>query len=183
MPFLVLFYLCSAGGMAMVLGAMWLLFKEKIFLDAHTREVLYVELPLVGRLTTNAPTIFLIALGSLTTIYPAYLTRSNVTTQTYYKVNQRISSLGHPVTVYLVIHTDVLNQDGDVELPVPKLPDQSYEAKLVYVVNNVATGDAQIPFNQEQKGAITLDARILQFGDPGQPIVKQQVKPKSSRYQ
>jgi hypothetical protein len=63
-------YLCSLAGLIMVIGGIWLLAKGKIMLDAKTGEVVDFDLPLLGKVKTNAPILGLFLIGSIPLIYP-----------------------------------------------------------------------------------------------------------------
>jgi hypothetical protein len=182
-----LFYLCSAGGLLMIFGAIWLLSKEKLFLDAQTKEVLFVELPFLGKVRTNAPTVFLIVLGVTAIFYPVYVSKETVANTRYYQIEQKVISDAHPVTVYLVVHEQNLEQDGPIIFPMPALNDQSYAPELIYVTGMGTSGHRPIPLNEEHQGVIKLTDEAIQVPKGSQvrqtPLLQQFIKPKPANFQ
>src|SRR5215813_1014704 len=64
-----LLYLCSLAGFSMVVGGIWLIYKEKIYIDRESKQVTEVKTPL-GSFKTNIPALVLFALGFVPLIYP-----------------------------------------------------------------------------------------------------------------
>lgn len=69
-----LYYFCSTAGLVMVIGGIWLVAKEKIYVDRETKEVTRVERPFGVKLQTNIPALALFLLGFVPLIYPLYAT-------------------------------------------------------------------------------------------------------------
>ena len=69
--FTLLYYLSSATGMIMVVGGIFLLYTEKIYIDSQTKEVTALETP-VGTFRTHAPALTLFMIGFIPLIYPIY---------------------------------------------------------------------------------------------------------------
>jgi hypothetical protein len=67
-----LYYLSSFAGLVMVAGGIWLLYKQKIYIDSESKQVIEVELP-IGKFKTNLPVLVLFALGFVPLIYPLVL--------------------------------------------------------------------------------------------------------------
>jgi len=56
----------------MVVGGLWLLAKQKIYLDHETKEPVQVELPGGVRLKANSPALALFLVGFIPLLYPVY---------------------------------------------------------------------------------------------------------------
>src|SRR6476661_10924552 len=66
-----LYYLSSFAGLVMVVGGIWLIYKQKIYIDSESKQVTEIELP-IGKFKTNLPALVLFALGFVPLIYPLY---------------------------------------------------------------------------------------------------------------
>ncbi len=71
-----LYYLCTVGGLMLLVGSMFLIFKGKILIDKETKEVVSVELPWLGKLQTHTPALVLFLMGAGLVIYPLHLISS-----------------------------------------------------------------------------------------------------------
>jgi hypothetical protein len=172
-----LFFVAQAAGLLMIGGAIWLLFHEKIYIDASTKRVLYVELPFFGKVTTNAPSLALFVLGLAAVLYPPYVARTR-----YLKVHQYISSTNHPIVVYAVVRQNVQQNDGDVLLSLPILSDPDYDPQLVYVAGPI-TNAMNIDLSQEKGGVIQLVPESIQdTSHTVPPAVKVDIVPKPDAF-
>ena len=143
-----LYYLSSFAGLVMVAGGIWLLYKEKIYIDSESKQVTEIELP-IGKFKTNFPALVLFALGFVPLIYPM-VEFSGMRSRLHLK--GRIEGDAFPVQVYAVVRTDSLNQPGDFILPVPTLEDY----KILYVVPGQGVLDYQLDVRTAQKGVLQL---------------------------
>jgi len=177
MPYLL--YVAQASGLILILGALFLLWKEKIFLDAETKEILFIELPWFGKLRTNAPSFALFVFGLAAIIYPIYLTHTQ-----YIKVKQHISSDAPPVVIYAVVQErSILNNDEDYELDVPILNTENYEPQLLYFAGS-ASSNALVDLQTQKQGVIKLDPKIIRLGGQvkNPPVVVTEVIPKPNEF-
>jgi hypothetical protein len=69
---MVLYFLIAIAGFVMVVGGMWLIYKQKIFFDRQSGQPITVELPGNFKLTSNYPALALFALGFIPLIYPVH---------------------------------------------------------------------------------------------------------------
>ena len=69
---MLLFFLISVAGFVMVVGGMWLIYKQKIYIDRESGQPITVELPGNFKLTSNYPALTLFALGFIPLIYPVH---------------------------------------------------------------------------------------------------------------
>jgi hypothetical protein len=67
-----LYYLCSVAGLVMVVGGIWLIYKEKIFIDRETKQITEIEIPGGLKFKTNMPALVLFVLGLSALCFPIY---------------------------------------------------------------------------------------------------------------
>ncbi len=172
-----LFLVAQAAGILMICGAIWLLFREKIFIDSQTKQVLYVELPFFGKIRTNAPSFALFVLGLVAVLYPPYTARTR-----YLKVHQYISSNNHPIVVYAVVRQNVQQNDGEFFLSLPVLSDEDYDPQLVYVAGPI-TNAITIDLSKQKDGMIQLVPQSIQDSNHSAlPAIKADIAPKPDTF-
>jgi hypothetical protein len=69
---MVLYFLIAVAGFVMVVGGMWLIYKQRIYFDRESGQPITVELPGNFKFTSNYPALALFALGFLPLIYPVH---------------------------------------------------------------------------------------------------------------
>jgi hypothetical protein len=69
---MVLYLLIAIAGFVMVVGGMWLIYKQKIYIDRESGQPITVELPGNFKFTSNYPALALFALGFVPLIYPVH---------------------------------------------------------------------------------------------------------------
>jgi hypothetical protein len=165
-------HICQFSGLVMIIGSLFLIFKEKVYLDAVTKEVMFVELPKLGKLRTNAPILAVIALGLVAVIYPVYLDRT-----TYITVRGKVESNIHPVSVYAVASQATSGNNEDLIIAIPQLPSKDYQPHIVFRVGS-AFDDETVDLRKVKNGVIELDtvrlidvntAAVLQGVDATKP--------------
>jgi hypothetical protein len=129
--FTLLYYLSSVGGLVMIVGGIWLIYKQKIYIDSQTKQVTQIELPFLGKLKTNSPVVVLFVLGFAGLFYPIYKSETN-----YWHLRGEVSSGIHPVAVYAVVQSEPLPQDGPFDLALPKLSSGNYTPLIIYVAGS-----------------------------------------------
>lgn len=119
------------GFPVMIIGGIWLIYKQKIYIDRETKQVTEIGTPL-GNFKTNAPALMLFGLGFVPLIYPMFQLAGDVREVSIRGTLQTDS----PVDVYAVIATDSLPSGGRfyVNLPVVK---NAQQCRLVYVSGGV----------------------------------------------
>jgi len=147
----------------MIVGGIWLIYKQKIYIDRETKQVTEIDIPLFGKLKTNVPALVLFALGFVPLLYP--ISRSQ--TQ-YVKVHGSVVSSVRPVTVYAVVETQVVENGETFSLPIPLLQSADYTPKVLYVLgaSQDVFGDL-LDTQQQRKGVI--DLREKQISPSSQP--------------
>ena len=127
-----LLYLCSFAGFIMVSGGIFLIYKEKIYIDKETNKVTSVETPF-GKFKTNAPALALFVLGFIPLVLPIYFVKDH---SEKIKICGELSSNYYPVTIYAVTESDSLINDGSYTLTVPSRP-ESGNYKLIFYSNSI----------------------------------------------
>jgi hypothetical protein len=162
---------CQIAGITMILGAFWLLFKQKIYLNAETKDIMFVELPLLGKLKTNAPSLAIFVLGLVAVGFPYYLSRTQ-----YLSVHQHFASNEYPISVYAVCHENSIENDGELDLPVPILPDSDYKPAIVYRVGAITEAET-LDMSKAKGGVLQLDGRTITLPASATPL-KPNISPK-----
>src|SRR5215472_711955 len=102
------------SGVAMVVGGMWLIYKQKIYIDKESNQPVEVSLPGNLKFKSNYPALALFVLGFFPLIYPftqvskleayPHVVRVNLTGTQNTKV--------YPAVVYASAAEDNTTQDG-----------------------------------------------------------------------
>lgn len=102
---MVLFFLSTIAGFVMIVGGMWLIYKEKIYIDRESQQPIKIELPGHFSFTSNYPALALFVLGFFPLIYPF----QKLTLLTQYKLvkDVHIRGLIHSDGVHDVVQPDV----------------------------------------------------------------------------
>jgi hypothetical protein len=127
-----LLYLCSIAGFVMVAGGIFLLYKEKIYIDKDTKEVTSIETP-IGKFRTNAPALALFALGFIPLVIPIYLVKENARTL---QIDGQLDGDSFPVSVYAVTGYDMLQNKRRYTLTVPANTGPGTTYKVIYYSNS-----------------------------------------------
>lgn len=114
-----LFYLSSLAGLVMVVGSIWLIYKQKIFVDRETKQVTEIKTPL-GTLKTNLPAILLFVIGFFFMVFPivkvSELTRDSAATV---NIVGTVDSSEEPVIAYAVLAEQTMLGEKQFRLTVP----------------------------------------------------------------
>jgi hypothetical protein len=133
---LLLYFLTALSGVAMVVGGMWLIYKQKIYIDRESNQPIEVTIP--GGLTfkSNYPALALFALGFFPLIYPIH----ELSQLSDYPYVIRVKLKGAPTTnvypalVYAASANASVAQNGDsfsVKVPFIGKGDQEYKVLLI----------------------------------------------------
>ena len=147
-----LYYLSSFAGLVMVVGGIWLLYKQKIYIDSESKQVIEVELP-IGKFKTNLPVLVLFALGFVPLIYPLAQCRDMFP---LLSLKGSVEGDAFPVQVYAVVRKDFLNGPGDFSLKVPQLANLNQDYKIIYVVPGQPPMDYLPDFQEAKDGVLRL---------------------------
>jgi len=154
-----LYYLSSFAGLVMVVGGIWLIYKQKIYIDSESKQVTEIELP-IGKFKTNLPALVLFALGFVPLIFPLYQCHG-MFSQLSLKGSVEGDGDAFPVQIYAVVRTDSLNRPGDFSLKVPQLENLSQDYKILYVVPGQPPTDYHPDFEKAEKGELRLPVTKL----------------------
>jgi hypothetical protein len=158
-----LYYLSSLAGLIMVAGGIWLLYKQKIYIDRESNQVTEIETPL-GKFKTNIPALALFALGFFPLIYPIVKAaqfgedvpiRGNLNADVY------------PVTVYAAVVSDSLFKAGDYSLRVPALGKTGKEYRILFISGNSLVDVCPADPQKTREGEIQLGVKNFSVGGTG----------------
>jgi hypothetical protein len=168
--FVALYYMCSLAGLFMVVGGIWLVYKQKIYLDKEGKTVTEIETP-IGKFKTNYPALVLFALGFIPLIYPM-IKSSGIAEQI--KIRGSVHSDVHPVFIYASTWSDALQEDREFSLSLPKLRETGENYKVVYVAGDVVLDDP-IDLAESKQGEVKL--RVKQIASGGATVFEPDVQP------
>jgi hypothetical protein len=155
---LLLYYLSSFAGLVMVVGGIWLIYKEKIYIDHETKQVIKIKTP-VGEFQTNIPALALFVLGFIPLIYPI-IKSSTVMEVKKVKLLGSVRATVHPVLVYAALVSESLQQDREFHLYLPVVENSNTEYKIIYIAGNVISEDAA-DLDHAKNGEIHLDDKEI----------------------
>jgi hypothetical protein len=141
---LALYYMCSVAGVVMIVGGIWLIYKQKIYIDRESKQPVEINTPL-GNFKSNYPALTLFALGFVPLIYPIYSLNTLVG---YVKVDTvrirgPVETSAYPALVYAARAQDSLTKNGEFRVPVPYIGNDDY--RLLLVVNGRVFDEARVP--------------------------------------
>lgn len=151
-----LYYLSSLAGLVMVAGGIWLLYRQKIYIDRESKAVTEIDTP-IGKFRTNVPALALFVLGFFPLIYP--IVKSAGFAEEI-RIRGNVKADLFPVHVYAVIRSDALLQSRDFSLPVPILGNISEEYKVIYVSGNLILEDTA-DLRKKQNGELQLPPKEI----------------------
>lgn len=151
-----LYYLSSLAGLIMVAGGIWLIYKEKIYIDRESKEVTEIETPL-GKFKTNVPALVLFALGFVPLIYP--IIKSAGFAQEV-RIEGNVKASTFPVQVYAVVKSDSLLENRDFSLEVPVAENNGGEYKILYIAGSLVL-EERADLRKKQDGEIKLPDKEL----------------------
>jgi hypothetical protein len=142
-PRITLYYMCSVAGFVMIVGGIWLIYKEKIYIDRESKQPVEINTP-VGNFKSNYPALALFALGFVPLIYPIYALSTLVE---YVKVETKqirgpVETGAYPALVYAARAQDSLNKNGEFRFPVPFIGSDDY--RLLLVVNGRVLDETRV---------------------------------------
>lgn len=157
---ILLYYLCSIAGLVMVVGGIWLIYKEKIIIDKETKQVIEVEIPFFGKIKTNIPALALFIFGFAGLIYPIIQSRGFAQ---QLRITGDVETDTFPMTIYAIVELDTLQNNRRFSLTVPFLKEVTKEYRVLYLAQNLVEeefADAQ----QTQSGEIRLPMKKISAG-------------------
>jgi hypothetical protein len=155
---ILLLFMTEFAGFVMVVGGMWLIYKQKIYIDKESSQPVEVKLPGNFSFKSNYPALALFALGFFPLIYPFH----EISKLQDYPHVVRVKLTGvpnthvYPALVYASVAPAAVTQDGDAfSVPVPFIGAGDEEYKVLLVANDhildtqpaKKTGDGEITVN------------------------------------
>jgi len=119
----------------MIVGGIWLIYKQKIFIDRETKQVIEVETAF-GKFKTNIPALALFIIGFIPLLYPIYQTK-DVTKKV--RISGMVRSSSHPVMVYATVGIDSLSNDREFSIRVPLGYGPNEDYKILFIAGNILT--------------------------------------------
>jgi len=156
---LVLYYFCSVAGLIMVGGGIWLIYKEKIYIDRESKQITEIETP-IGKFKTNIPALALFILGFVPLIYPLIATSRLMHVKTV-SIEGSVRANVYPVLVHAVIKSDPVQQERKFVLNLPVI-DQFGDYRIIYVAGNL-TAEELVDVHTAKGGKIHLSAKDMKI--------------------
>jgi hypothetical protein len=154
--FIWLYYLSSVTGLIMVVGGIFLLYKEKIYIDSQTNEVTSLETP-IGKFRTNAPALALFLIGFIPLIYPIYQSSKK---EDKVKLQGKVSGSKYPIQVYVVLDSESVNNEREYSFKVPAHAEQE-QYTVLYRMDNIIM-EERADLDKVKDGRIEIDALNMQ---------------------
>jgi hypothetical protein len=168
----------------MVVGGMWLIYQQKIYIDRTTGAQITteIEVPLLGKFKTNTPALVLFILGVILLIYAPVKLADLSRLQTELddlrgRVPKEVTIRGKVntipasrVDIYAVTALDTVPKPGSFSLRVPVLKQMRTDYKLVYITEN-GTIDADVVSLLEERDGI-LPVPDKEISPSSRPVVE-----------
>jgi hypothetical protein len=141
-PRIWLYFVCALTGVFMVVGGFWLIYKEKIYIDAESKQAIEVATP-VGTFKNNFPALTLFALGFFPLVYPMYAINdlTDYARVETLRIRGAVDAHSYPALIYASIGQDARNGRGDFEMKVPFVARHQSDFKVLLVVNGQVLGE------------------------------------------
>src|SRR5262245_28074335 len=165
-PRLALYYMVSTAGVVMIVGGIWLIYKEKIFIDRESKKPIQITSPL-GSFKSNYPALTLFALGFVPLIYPIYSINNlrDFVRVTTVRIKGPVQASAYPVLVYAARAQDAVSSQGEFQVPVPYLDSYENDYKILLVVNGHVIDEARAVRNASAD-AIEIKFKPVVFESP-----------------
>ncbi len=134
---MILFGMTELAGFIMVAGGMWLIYKQKIYIDRESKQPIEINLPGNFSFKSNYPALALFVLGFVPLIYP--FSQLKILPEYPLVRRVRITGMAHadayPALVYAAEVPYPVVKDGDgFEVEVPVIHGNE-EYKVLLIVN------------------------------------------------
>lgn len=157
----------------MVVGGLWLLGKQKIYLDHETKEPVQVELPGGLRLRANSPALALFLVGFIPLLFPVY--KLDLKKYPHVETANLIGDFApqeQMIVVYAAMAQDSINpSERTFKIPAHFMADmESIEYKVLLLAdkNVVSEGRAALQ-DRDSSGNITVKLTPIVFPKPYKP--------------
>ena len=160
-----LYYLSSFAGLFMIVGGIWLLYKQKIYIDKETNEVTEIETP-VGKFKTNAPALMLFALGFVPLIYPLFQVAGSTRE---IRIHGNVKTDSQPLAVFAVATSKAVPRGGDFSVNLPMLK-SAKDYTILYVVGTMIDTVVVDLERATTKGDVMLEPKEMKPAAAGTPV-------------
>jgi hypothetical protein len=124
-----LMVISAISGVFLLACTMLLVGLRRIYFDQTTKEPILIEIPLIGKLRTQAPALALIFVGAVLVVYPTMKTGPDMVT-----IDGDVSALTKSMNVVVVAEPtfeQTLNSSSHYHLRIPALKDTSFRVKFI----------------------------------------------------
>ena len=133
----IILLLAAVAGAIVMISTMVLIGMRRIYVDKETKEVTEIDFPLLGKMKTQSPALFLIAVGFMLTGYAVYqdatLWSKSMTETTPGTLEGEIESMGRTQRCWFwqfLRNMRTLDRgSGKFSIPVPLLPSTNYQVR------------------------------------------------------
>lgn len=133
----IILLLAAVAGAIVMISTMVLIGMRRIYVDKETKEVTEIDFPLLGKMKTQSPALFLIAVGFMLTGYAVYqdatLWSKSMTETTPGTLEGEIELDGSNATVLVLAvpsqYENARQSSGKFSIPVPLLPSTNYQVR------------------------------------------------------
>jgi hypothetical protein len=162
---ILLLFMTEIAGLVMVVGGMWLIYKEKIYIDKESNQPVEIKLPGNFSFKSNYPALALFVLGFVPLIYPL----QEFSKLTEYPRVVRVKLKGvpdtnaYPALVYASIAPSAVTQKGDsFSVPVPFIGKGDEEYKVLLVANDHVLDTETATQTGENPITVTFKPTVLE---------------------
>jgi len=137
-----LLFLSAVAGIGLLGGTMLLLWFRRIYIDAQTGQPTEIEIPLIGKFKTQAPTFALIIVAAILIIYP--ISRAK---QDFIRIQGEVHPGNKQLTLVVITLPHNLTErkgDGKFDMPVPLIENAAYRVQYEIDGQVVSEADAEL---------------------------------------
>jgi len=171
----ILLLVSQIAGIILLLGTMILVGFRRIYFDKETKQPIEIDIPVFGKIKTQAPAFALIVVAACLVIYPLSRSRPDLIT-----VQGDIDTGGKAVTVVVVAvpqYQATLDRAGAFHIPVPVLKDSTYRVKFIVDGRVVADQEATLTNGTFQVKPVGVAPEV----SPGSTVIKKEISDEELR--
>ena len=141
---------CSLAGLVMVVGGIWLIAKQKIYIDRETMQPITVEIPFGVRFKANSPALAFFVIGFVPLLFPVWklnpqhyrhVEQANLISANPSPLSQEVDPSNRDMDVYVAVASHEHLDPGQEMLRLPVsfiIDDSSGDAtvRVLFISNN-----------------------------------------------
>jgi hypothetical protein len=138
-PRMLLFFATTLAGFVMVVGGMWLIYTQKIYIDKESNQPVEISLPGNFRFKSNYPALALFVLGFFPLLYPFHELSQleEYPHVVWVKLTGAPNTNVYPALVYASVTPSPVTRGGDTfTVPVPFIGKGDEEYKVLLIAND-----------------------------------------------